>query len=95
MRNATECAPKTCKCGKKLPKPVYGYPWLDETCQKLHVPFDYPHYKSPTGNDKVWFMCCSHCGTIYVWSYHEKSTGCWKIRAILTLFDTKEIVVIA
>lgn len=100
MRNASDCAPKRCRCGTKLPQPHFhehklrftrdkrgiatGCHWICERCNlSTHDKFN-----------RVWVMNC-RCGRLYVWSYHEESNGCWKIRSPLPLFDSKEIVVIA
>ena len=90
MKNANECAPKTCKCKSRLPKIVSGFPWKDEKMLRLGI--DYPHHKSPTSDSKVWYTHCNKCDTTYVWSWHPESNGCWMIRSINPLFDSKEIV---
>ena len=87
-RNAHDCAPKTCKCGARLPKPVNGYPWTSERFPYMAAP------RAPI-QEKVWFIKCAKCDLVYVWAWHEKSNGCWKIRAFSPLFDSQEVVVIA
>jgi hypothetical protein len=54
----------------------------------------YWDHNSPFKSEKVWFIKCE-CHRVYVWSFHERSNGCWIVRSIMPLFDTKEVVVVA
>lgn len=92
MRSALECAPKKCKCGKRLAKPHHHeprlqYPKLNFGCNQCDEPII-------SFRDKAWAIKCS-CHRFYVWSWHNQSNGCWMIRSHMPLFDTKEIVVVA
>jgi hypothetical protein len=57
-----------------------------------------PSYKTVSeisrSTNGSWQIVCK-CHLIYLWSYHPKSNGCWKIRSALPLFDTEQIVVVA
>lgn len=90
-RDALQCAPKKCPCGKRLKKPRYGHPWIGpgEFAKK----YNFPDALSPVRGEQ-WYINCS-CARTFVWSFHKESNGCWMVRSILPLFDSKEIVVIA
>ena len=93
--NAFDCAPKKCQCGARLGKPISDFPWKNPRgdWHAPHAPIQ----------EKVWHIACK-CGLVYVWSWHEtpkpydytakvrESSGCWKIRSILPIFDSEEIV---
>lgn len=92
MKGANECAPKRCQCGRKLDKPRYGYPWLNLANTK-QFGFDWVDYQAPITR-KVWHIKCQ-CTIVYVWSWHETSNGCWRIRHREPLLDSNEIVSVA
>jgi hypothetical protein len=92
MQSATECAPRKCQCGRRLAKPTYGYPWLNQA-NTARFGFEWCLYEAPI-KEKVWHIKC-FCGLRHVWSWHHKSNGCWKIRSHMPLFDSQEITVIA
>ena len=91
MRDATQCAPKSCQCGRRLGKPVHGYPEIEP---KKIAGLEWPTQWARTFRGKIWHMPCQ-CKRVYVWAFHTKSNGCWMVRSPLPLMDTKEIVVIA
>ena len=94
MRSADKCAPKSCtECGAKLSKPKYGYLWPIEFRVSPTYSYDRPAANSPV-KDQAWHIECK-CGLVYHWTSHEVSNGCWKIRSINPLFDSKKVVVIA
>jgi hypothetical protein len=92
MRSASECAPKTCKvCNRRLEKPRHDFPWIDEKLTKFFG-WSWCDRNAPI-TEEVWHIKC-RCHIVYVWSWHEKSNGCWKLRSDLPLADTKEVVVL-
>jgi len=92
MRSATDCAPKKCvNCRAKLPKPKAGIIIIKKIG---NMPYDF-RADHPLNNPwNQWHMWCK-CGYVYVWSYHETSNGCWKLRHELPLFDPNKIIVVA
>jgi hypothetical protein len=79
MRSALECAPKTCKCGRKLPRPEYGYPYVTR----------YAHYyiKCKCHTIYSWSFPPDHL--------MDHTNGVWMITSDLPLFNTKEVIVIS
>ena len=82
-KNAENSAPKKCKCGRKLGKPQYGFPWSRPLLPSMPDVL-ISEYKAPI-TTKVWFIPCE-CGIRHVWSAPRN----WIMRSNLPLFDTKE-----
>ena len=86
LQSAQECAPKTCQCGKRLPKPHYhkrdlcfikGPRYMKWYCKACDEPV--------LERDDVWAITCTHCHTFYQWCY----PNVWKITSTMPLFNTK------
>jgi hypothetical protein len=92
LTSARECAPKRCTCGAKLGRPSYGYPWLNAK-ETTYFGYEWCAFDAPI-KEKVWHIKCT-CGLRHIWSFHQSSNGCWKVRSDLPLFDSHQILVVA